>query len=294
MGEDCPKAICAVPASDKRSTECAGMATTGTPGTHTLARQKPRMVDSKEEPRTSRAEQHENDGSTSVRSRTEDVVFHPYNRRVRDPQGVFAGSALTSTSAEHVVTLGCRSPWRQQRQLCTAGEACAAPAGPAHAHRRQWRSRRTDRAVKACCGDARAHCARVLHTSCVLGDCSQCPATGRLPRAASCVGGAAPPPQPTRAAVATTSSARQRVRGSRDSSNSARTCLHAHAHRRTHTRRSRLPCLLRCTVRIAAAAVARWRDAASRPLAPHAALLVSPALRSVPSRRHHRLFFAAR
>ena len=130
----------------------------------------------------------------------------------------------------------------------------------------------------------------MLHTSCVLGDCSQCPATGRLPRAASCVGGAAPPPQPTRAAVATTSSARQRVRGSRDSSNSARTCLHAHAHRRTHTRRSRLPCLLRCTVRIAAAAVARWRDAASRPLAPHAALLVSPALRSVPSRRHHRLF----
>ena len=121
----------------------------------------------------------------------------------------------------------------------------------------------------------------MLHTSCVLGDCSQCPATGRLPRAASCVGGAAPPPQPTRAAVATTSSARQRVRGSRDSSNSARTCLHAHAHRRTHTRRSRLPCLLRCTVRIAAAAVARWRDAASRPLAPHAALLVSPALRSV-------------
>ena len=36
-----------------------------------------------------------------------------------------------------------------------------------------------------------------LHTSCVCGDSSQWPATGRLPRAVSCVGGAAPPPQPT-------------------------------------------------------------------------------------------------
>ena len=123
MGEDCRKAICAVPASGKRSTECAGMATTGTPGTHTLARQKPRMVDSKEEPRTSRAEQHENDGSTSVRSRTEDVVFHPYNRRVRDPQGVFAGSALTS-SAEHVVTLGCMSAQPQPVEAAAAAVHC--------------------------------------------------------------------------------------------------------------------------------------------------------------------------
>ena len=79
----------------------------------------------------------------------------------------------------------------------TAGEACAAPAVPAHAHRRQWRSRRTDRALQACCGDARAHYARVLHTSCACGDSSRWPATGRLPRAVSCVGGAAPPPQPT-------------------------------------------------------------------------------------------------
>jgi hypothetical protein len=129
----------------------------------------------------------------------------------------------------------------------------------------------------------------VLHTSCVLGDCSQCPATGRLPRAASCVGGAAPPPQPTRAAVATTSSARQRVRGSRDSSNSARTCLHAHAHRRTHTRRSRLACLLRCTHRrCSRRPVARRRKQATR--ASRRPARLARAQECVPSRRRHRLF----
>jgi hypothetical protein len=41
-----------------------------------------RMADSKEEPRTSGAGQHESDGSTSVRVSTEDVVFQPDYPRV--------------------------------------------------------------------------------------------------------------------------------------------------------------------------------------------------------------------
>jgi hypothetical protein len=101
----------------------------------------------------------------------------------------------------------------------------------------------------ACRDEERKRCARCASR----GDCSQWPASGRLPRAVSCVGGAAPPPQP-RAAVATTSSARRRVRGSRDSLNSAApvctlTLTHTHAsqlrclvaRRRTHTTPSLRP-----------------------------------------------------
>ena len=105
VGEDCPKAICAVPASGKRSAACAGLATTSTPGTCTMVRQKPRLADSIEEPRTPVAEQHENDEGTSVRGSTEDVVFHDDYPRVRDGEVTLAGTAATSSS-EYDVTSG--------------------------------------------------------------------------------------------------------------------------------------------------------------------------------------------
>ena len=111
----------AAPASGKRSAERAGMHSSSTPGTHTMARQKPRVADSNEEPRTSVAEQHESDGSTSARGSTEDVVLQPDYPRVRDLEAAPAGTASTSSS-EHVVTSGSTSAQQQPEEAAAAAE----------------------------------------------------------------------------------------------------------------------------------------------------------------------------
>ena len=123
MGEECPNVICAVPASGKRSAECAGMAWAGTPGTNSTARQKTRLADSNEEPRTPVAEQHENDEGTSVRGSTEDVVFHDNYPRVRDVEDALAVSAATS-SLEYVVTSDCMSAQPQPEEAAAAAVHC--------------------------------------------------------------------------------------------------------------------------------------------------------------------------
>jgi hypothetical protein len=84
------------------------MPSTSTPGTNTTARQKPRLADSTEEPRTSGAEQHENYEGTSVRVSTEDVVFQPDYPRVRDDEATLACTAAT-ISSEYVVTSSSKS-----------------------------------------------------------------------------------------------------------------------------------------------------------------------------------------
>ena len=95
----------------------------------------------------------------------------------------------------------------------------------------------------------------------VRGDCSQWPATGRLPRAVSCVGGAAPLPQPTGCGGDYFFRASEGARQPRQLSNSARTCLHALTLTDARVRVA-AACPAFCAVRIAAAAVAPRRAAA--------------------------------
>ena len=69
------------------------------------------------------AEQHESDGSTSVRVSTEDVVFQPDYPRVCDAEATLAGTAALS-SAEEVVTSGCMSAQPQPVEAAAAAVHC--------------------------------------------------------------------------------------------------------------------------------------------------------------------------
>jgi hypothetical protein len=130
----------------------------------------------------------------------------------------------------------------------TARGACAAAARLAHAHRRQ---RRSSRATAEHYEPAEASLELLVLVCCTphayaRSDCSQWPATGRLPRAVSCVGGAAPPPQPTSCGGDYFFGASEGARQPRPRTRPA--CLHTLT--RTHAYVSQPPALpLRCTSR---------------------------------------------